>query len=131
MGEKTYSKSNKSNRVTTVKVIVTEKPEPTPTPVPGPELTNRFYQIEVSPPILSVFEDEQDSVQFTFYDPFGNPVPSDSLEVSARSAFANVGTGPVEIGVPFEFDGGSLLLTPTEYGYRLTVHGCRTHGTLC
>ena len=66
MGEKTYSKTNKSNRVTTVKVIVTEKPEPTPTPVPGPELTNRFYQIEVSPPYISVFEDEQDSLQFTF-----------------------------------------------------------------
>ena len=75
MGEKTYSKTNKSNRVTTVKVIVTEKPEPTPTPVPGPELTNRFYQTEVSPPYISVFEDEQDSLQFTFYDPFGNPVP--------------------------------------------------------
>ena len=130
MGEKTYSKSNKSNRVTTVKVIVTEKPEPTPTPVPGPELTNRFYQIEVSPPYISVFEDEQDSLQFTFYDPFGNPVPPDSLEVSAQSFFADVGTGPVEIGVPFEFDGGSLLLTPTEYGYQLTAHGCRTHGSL-
>ncbi|MFR8978156.1 MAG: Ig domain-containing protein, partial [Christensenellales bacterium] len=130
MAEKNYSKSNKSNRVTTVKVIVTEKPEPTPTPVPGPELTNRFYQIEVSPPYISVFEDEQDSLQFTFYDPFGNPVPPDSLEVSAQSFFADVGTGPVAIGVPFEFDGGSLLLTPTEYGYQLTAHGCRTHGSL-
>ena len=47
-----------------------------------------------------------------------------------RSFFADVGTGPVEIGVPFEFDGGSLLLTPTEYGYQLTAHGCRTHGSL-